>query len=323
MGQQTNAIQIRTDNFSLDKNRLLVKGEPNFEVWAAFGETLKQVEGAVHWWIGDWLNFGEAKYGEKYAQIIEDTGFAYATVRDDKWVASRFEVSRRRDSLSYSHHKEVAGLDEAEQDRLLDAAIEGQYSIRQLRQAKIDSAKRLPIPKTHFEVIYADPPWEHIGIRTVGMKKFFDNANKNHEPMTISELCQLPVSVMATADAALFLWAPATLVDEALQVVRAWGFDYATMFIWDREKFIYRGCYNSMRHEVLLLGIRGNYAPDTIFSSVRRIMCDKYTHEKPPEFYGVIEKMYPKAKRIDLFAKKKRKNWNAYNRGIFEQYKRD
>jgi len=287
--KQTNEIEVRKDGFAFGKNRLLIEGDPGFDNWAAFGETLKQVDGALHWWIGDWLNFGEARYGERYAQAIEDTGFAYATLRDDKWVSSRFGVSRRRDILSWSHHKEVAGLDETEQDKLLDAAIKEKYSVRQLRQAKIESTKRLPVSKAHYEVIYADPPsWENV-----------------------AEICQIPVATMAAADAALFLWVPVPMIDEALQVIKTWGFDYASMFIWDREKVMYSD-YNAVRHEVLLVCVRGNYKPGTFYSSVQRIACDKSIHTKPPKFYEIIEKMYAGAKRINLFATKKRKGWDMY-----------
>lgn len=41
---------------------------------------MRYIEGAVQWWVGDWLNFGERKYGEKYAQGMDATGYAYQTV---------------------------------------------------------------------------------------------------------------------------------------------------------------------------------------------------------------------------------------------------
>ena len=43
--------------------------------------------------------------------------------RDDcKWVAHKFEISRRRENLSFSHHAEVTALEPAEQDDWLDRA---------------------------------------------------------------------------------------------------------------------------------------------------------------------------------------------------------
>src|SRR5712672_3384883 len=83
-------------------------GEPTFEEWIAFGETIKNVEKGVHFWIGDWLNYGEAKWGEMYEEAAKRTGFEYHTLRKDKHVASRVELFRRRNNLSFSHHEEVA-----------------------------------------------------------------------------------------------------------------------------------------------------------------------------------------------------------------------
>jgi len=50
------------------------------------------------WWVGDWLNYGEARYGEMYSQAIEITGYASQTLADAKWVASRIEPSRRHEN---------------------------------------------------------------------------------------------------------------------------------------------------------------------------------------------------------------------------------
>ena len=38
----------------------------------------------MHFWIGDWLNYGERKWGEKYKEALEKTGYDYQTLRNDK-----------------------------------------------------------------------------------------------------------------------------------------------------------------------------------------------------------------------------------------------
>jgi hypothetical protein len=47
-------------------------------------------------------------------------GPAYQTCRDSAWVASRFELSRRKDNLTFNHHAEVAALPPADLDWQLD-----------------------------------------------------------------------------------------------------------------------------------------------------------------------------------------------------------
>jgi len=96
-----------------------------FDQWERVGAALGAVVRATPWAIGDWLNYGETHYGETYAQGMEVTGLDYATLATSKWVASRIEPSRRRESLSWSAHREVAGLEPEERDRWLDQAERG------------------------------------------------------------------------------------------------------------------------------------------------------------------------------------------------------
>jgi hypothetical protein len=49
------------------------------------------------------------------------------------YVASRFEESRRRPGLSFSHHAELAGLAPEDQELWLDRAEAGGLSVRKLR----------------------------------------------------------------------------------------------------------------------------------------------------------------------------------------------
>ena len=43
-------------------------------------------------------------------RALDATDYGYQTVADAKWVARRFELSRWRQNLPWSHHKEVAAL---------------------------------------------------------------------------------------------------------------------------------------------------------------------------------------------------------------------
>jgi hypothetical protein len=104
----------------------------SFEEWSDYGERLFAMERGVMWAIGDWWRFGEHCYGERAAQAL-DSRYAYQTFKDAGWVSGRVERSRRRDLLSFSHHKEVAALPPDDQDYWLDAAERGEWSRNELR----------------------------------------------------------------------------------------------------------------------------------------------------------------------------------------------
>src|SRR5258705_4874231 len=84
--------------------------ELTFDEYLDAGRKLFQLNRVSQWWIGDWCNYGEARYGEKYEQAVRDTGYDRGTLRNIASVAGRIEPSRRRDNLSFKHHVEVAAL---------------------------------------------------------------------------------------------------------------------------------------------------------------------------------------------------------------------
>lgn len=114
---------------------LLIPEGMTFEQWEEIGNSLAGIEQARQWWVGDWVNYGEARYGEKYTQALDATGLAYQTLMNAASVARKVEISRRRENLSWSHHEAVAKLDPAEQDRWLDRAASERLTRAEVRAA--------------------------------------------------------------------------------------------------------------------------------------------------------------------------------------------
>lgn len=101
-------------------------------VFALVAGDMRSHETFARWWVGDWLNYGEQRWGEMYAQAEVTTGWDYQRLRDAKWVANGVHLSVRKDNLSWSHHKEVAHLEPQEQAAWLNRAeVEG-LSVRAL-----------------------------------------------------------------------------------------------------------------------------------------------------------------------------------------------
>lgn len=132
----------------VDRTRLILPEDTTYEQWCRVGMVLRFIEEGVHWWIGDWWRYGERKYGEMVSQEARDevhdlTGYSYSTVVNDAWVASRFEPEERRDTLSYSHHAEVAGMPHPEdRSEWLDRAEAEGWTRNELR-AEIQRARQL------------------------------------------------------------------------------------------------------------------------------------------------------------------------------------
>ena len=127
--------------FELTPTGLIVHGEPQYEDWAAQGDKLAGIRAATHWWIGDWINYGEHRYGETYAQAIKVTGYSLSTVQSDAYVARRYEACMRMQGLSWGHHHICASLETPEERAVwLQAALENGWSQEELK-AQLKGAK--------------------------------------------------------------------------------------------------------------------------------------------------------------------------------------
>lgn len=108
-------------------------GEIDYRGWAAVGRRLGGIGRCSQWWIGDWVRYGSTRWGERYAVAARITGYDAHSLRNMVWISSRFEPSRRRDNLTWSHHASVATLEPYEQDRWLDRAVAQRLSVSDLR----------------------------------------------------------------------------------------------------------------------------------------------------------------------------------------------
>jgi hypothetical protein len=106
----------------------------SFAEWLENGRRLGLMGRSAGWWLGDWLSYGNHAFGERYARASRITGYDAQTLMNMAYVASRFEVSRRRGKLSWSHHAEIAAMDPEEQDYWLTRAETDRLSVRCMRE---------------------------------------------------------------------------------------------------------------------------------------------------------------------------------------------
>jgi hypothetical protein len=79
-----------------------------------------QLHAHAQFLIGDTINFGFVKWGDKYRAAMEHTGRAYDTLRHYAETARRIHHSKRLAHLSFSHHAEIVRLPEELMDAQLD-----------------------------------------------------------------------------------------------------------------------------------------------------------------------------------------------------------
>jgi hypothetical protein len=117
--------------------------EMDLAEWTAAGQRLGTMGRCGQWGLGDWIRYGNAKFGERYTRAARITGYDVQTLMNMVYVASKFEISRRRETLSWSHHETLASLDNEEQDHWLERASAERLSVSDLR-IELRGARRAP-----------------------------------------------------------------------------------------------------------------------------------------------------------------------------------
>ena len=198
----------------------------------------------------------------------------------------------------------------AEMRRLKARATDEKKARRETREAELGSRQRA-LPQARFGVILADPEWRfEVRSRDTGL----DRAADNHYPTSASDVIMArPVAAIAADDAVLFLWATVPMLPDALAVMKAWGFAYKSHFAWVKGTFG-TGYWNRNRHELLLVGSRGNVpapAMGTQWDSVIEAHGGVHS-QKPEQAYELIEAYFPTLPKIELNARAARVGWAAW-----------
>lgn len=233
---------------------------------------------------------------------------------------SRDEVAQQvglGSGRTYERARDVMEKAEALLPDVAEKAAAGELTMRDVAKAVRQEEKALRVEAiaqqappdlttfTEFPVLYVDPPWRYEHAEPT-------RAIENHYPtMSADELKAMEIP--AADDSVLFMWATSPKLAEALDLMAAWGYGYRTCMVWVKDR-IGMGYYARQRHELLLIGKKGNvptpyekHRPD----SVQAHPLGAHS-AKPEAFYDLIDTMYPGLAKVELFARSTRDGWAAW-----------
>jgi N6-adenosine-specific RNA methylase IME4 len=261
------------------------------------------------------------KTGSTRDTIAEIAGVSHGTVDHAKKVLKKgvaeLREAVRNGRVAISTAADIASLPKAKQEqivkqdekKILAAAKKiREKRAQERRKQRVERIKTIAASEGQYPVIYADPPWQcEDRVSTSG------DVETRYPTMDTDEIKALTVGKLTTKDAVLLLWCPAERFADAIEVIRAWGFDYRTNIVWDNG-CVGPGDYCRSKHEHLCVAVRGQAMippvegrPDSL------IRAPRGEHwEKPAVFYEIIERMFPKMPRIELFARKRREGWASW-----------
>lgn len=171
-----------------------------------------------------------------------------------------------------------------------------------------------------YSVIYADPPWSFNSKKTGGSM----NSGSEHQyktVMSIEDLKAMQISDLCAENCALVMWYVGSQPQEALDLVKSWGFKVRHMngLVWNKLTknklpFFGMGHYTRAGMESAIIATKGK--PSEIVKShsvrqVRSVVVGKHS-AKPVEFYSDIELLFGDVPRIELFARNERDGWDSF-----------
>lgn len=165
-------------------------------------------------------------------------------------------------------------------------------------------------------VLLADPPWR-FGDKLPGTGR---GADKHYPCLTTAEIQRFPLPPLA-ANCLLLLWRVAAMQQDALDVMRTWGFTLKSEVVWNKvtkhdKQHFGMGHYVRACHEVCLIGVRGRVAvADRAVRSAFEAPVQEHSR-KPDEIYNIADRLMPKGARFELFARHARPGWIALGNEI-------
>lgn len=173
--------------FKYTATGLEITGKPTFEQWLQVGDELWYMKQSVCWMIGDWLNFGEHEYGQKYSLVIDETRYSLHSLQNIAYTCNAIPVHARRENVPFSSHSEVASLSESDREYALDMLQSKQWSRQDLRDWKrtlrtgiepMDSEQLITLRATDIVykadkivVVFEKPSGEIVEFKAIVRKK--------------------------------------------------------------------------------------------------------------------------------------------------------
>lgn len=166
----------------------------------------------------------------------------------------------------------------------------------------------------HYGAVLADPPWDYKLWSDKGSGK---SAQNQYDCMDIEALKKLPVGRLAADGCMLFMWCTAPMLDQQIDLLKAWGFKYVTMGAWakrsstDKTWAFGTGYILRSAMEPFIIGTMNR--PNFVSKSERNLIVSPVREHsrKPDSQYTKVEAM-SRGPFCELFSRTNREGWDSW-----------
>ena len=178
----------------------------------------------------------------------------------------------------------------------------------------------MQLPNKTYDVVLADPPWSYYG-----QQNKMGAAANHYQTMTDEDLQKMNIPSLLNDKAVLFMWATAPRLNFALDLIQHYGLHYrGVAFVWVKTKKdgtpigaqgVRPSIVKPTTEFVLAASTVPTGRPLKLHDETIRqvLMSPKQEHSrKPDDVHEAINKMYPQASKLELFARRPYPNWDTW-----------
>lgn len=169
-----------------------------------------------------------------------------------------------------------------------------------------------------YDLILADPPWRQS---KGGKKKARPHTSGTELDYPTMSLYDIGVTLqkfmkLGAPNHNFFLWTIDKHLRESEQMMFSNGYKLHARMIWNKVTGIPAAFTIRYGHEYLLWFYKEKLLP--VASEERGKIHSVFTEQvkkhsqKPEVAYEILERLYPNAKKLELFARQKRENWDIW-----------
>jgi N6-adenosine-specific RNA methylase IME4 len=170
-----------------------------------------------------------------------------------------------------------------------------------------------------YSLILCDPPWQFNDKCNAGNR----GACHKYPVMDVRDIMALPVAALAAENCLLAMWTVGAQPQEALDVVKAWGFEVKTTkgFTWHKTKpsgkeHLGMGTLTRANTEDCLFAVKGK--PVRVSASVRQFYSGPVMEHsrKPSVFRERLVQLLGDVPRIELFGRERADGWHSWGNEV-------
>ena len=173
-----------------------------------------------------------------------------------------------------------------------------------------------------WQIIYADPPWKQRRGNGEKRKNRLAGTELDYQTLSLEEIEEhlRKATEHTTENSIMFLWAIDKYLFQAQEIAERVGYKLHARMIWDKMNGIPAAYTVRFGHEYLLYMYRGKFTPiaENERGKIHTVFREKAKrHSQKPEIaYEIIERLYPNAERLEMYARNERNGWDCWGNEV-------